>query len=68
MPGTEQLLFLSTEKLKRSLLLPTEPTSDQLAEAGGGKKKKNHSRFRSDFMPCGFLLVIQMLATICEEK
>lgn len=32
------------------------------------KKKNNHSRFRSDFMPCGFLLVIRMLATICEEK
>lgn len=66
MPATEQLVFLSTKKLKRSLLIPTEPTSDQLAEAGG--KKNNHSRFRSDFMPCGFLFVIQMLATICEEK
>lgn len=37
-PFQEGLASLSAEKLKRSLLLPTKPTSDQLAEARGKKK------------------------------
>lgn len=63
-PSPEELVSLSAEELKRSLLIPAKPTADQRLKG----KRKESPAFCGHFVPCGSLLVIQMWAKICEDK